>query len=330
LPKVHSKIAGRLATIGSVLLAAFTAACYELRNDQVAAVTVFPHWSWAIVGIGLAAFGARILRKRWLAWVAVVWLVFLVAFADHPTSFFRRDRRPDAKWSEARREGRAVRVVSLNCAGSTAAAAEVAAVEPDIVLLQESPPRAQLESLARELFGDDGHVLRGVDAAIVARGSIERRDLPRSAASHAVGARLHLAGSREVEVVSLRLEHGLVRFDLWAPDCWREQTANRRRRREQLATVLRGLDDVAADVPLIVGGDFNAPPGDAVYRLLTPRLRDSFAVGGRGWGNTIVNEYPFLRIDQVWVSDRFRAVDVFSSRTRHSDHRMVVCDVVLE
>ena len=57
---------------------------------------------------------------------------------------------------------------------------------------------------------------------------------------------------------------------------------------------------------MILGGDFNAPQGDAAFRPLAPRLRDAFRDGGQGWGNTITNDTPFLRIDQVWVSDEIR------------------------
>ena len=66
-----------------------------------------------------------------------------------------------------------------------------------------------------------------------------------------------------------------------------------------------------------------------MFRSLTPRLRDPFREAGRGWGDTITNDLPFLRIDQVWVSREFRPVSVVARRTRRSDHRMVVCDLTV-
>ncbi len=95
---------------------------------------------------------------------------------------------------------------------------------------------------------------------------------------------------------------------------------------EELAGFLNGA---APDGPLLVGGDFNAPAGDAIYRLLRPRLRDAFAVAGRGWGNTALNDIPVSRIDQVWASDAFRPTAVTARRTAYSDHRMVVADLQL-
>ncbi|MEN6581066.1 MAG: hypothetical protein ABFD54_01285 [Armatimonadota bacterium] len=48
----------------------------------------------------------------------------------------------------------------------------------------------------------------------------------------------------------------------------------------------------------------------------------------RGWGNTVLNDFPVQRIDQVWLSDGLRAISVRAHKTRHSDHRLVVCDVM--
>jgi vancomycin resistance protein VanJ len=144
-----------------------------------------------------------------------------------------------------------------------------------------------------------------------------------------VQARVRLNSGLEFEVISLRLAPALVRLDLWSPDCWREQSANRQARRRQLQRIVDPLADVPATSQLIVGGDFNAPAGDAVFRLLRPRLEDAFEQAGRGWGNTITSDAPFHRIDQVWTSPELRATDVRAERSEYSDHRMVVCDLIL-
>jgi len=129
-----------------------------------------------------------------------------------------------------------------------------------------------------------------------------------------------------VEVVSLRLTPPIVRMDLWDPGCWREQSENRKIRREQLREITARL---APDGLGIVGGDFNAPAGDAIFRLLSPGFRDSFAQAGRGWGNTALNEMPVSRVDQIWVSRSFRTAAAVARKTVHSDHRMVISDLSL-
>lgn len=269
-------------------------------------------------------------KRRYVAGLAAMWLICLLVFADSPQSLLRFGSGPSAHWRSARQSGRSFRVVSLNCdTGSMAAAEEVARFEPDLVLLQESPNRTQVEQLAKQLFGNDGAALCGPDASIIVRGTIWPRRIPAELNGYCVHAQVELASGIETEVISLRLVPGLVRLDLWSLECWCEQQANRRRRREQLRAVARQIQALP-DQPLIVGGDFNAPPGDAVFRQLRPRLRDAFAQGGRGWGNTMVNAFPVLRIDQVWISDHFRADAVSAQRTENSDHRMVVCDLVAQ
>jgi hypothetical protein len=63
---------------------------------------------------------------------------------------------------------------------------------------------------------------------------------------------------------------------------------------------------------------------------LRPGLFDTFREAGRGWGSTGTNEFPLFRVDQVWASRGFRAESVTARRVVHSDHRLVVCDVVIE
>lgn len=96
-----------------------------------------------------------------------------------------------------------------------------------------------------------------------------------------------------------------------------------------MKALARHIQQIDLNTPLIVGGDFNTPPGDSLFRKLRPRLRDSFPEGGIGLGNTIINDIPLSRIDQLWVSRHFRIHSVLVRRTEHSDHRLVICDVSL-
>jgi hypothetical protein len=132
----------------------------------------------------------------------------------------------------------------------------------------------------------------------------------------------------EVELMNLRLRPHLVGQVFLGVDHWREQRNVRRQQRIQMATVMKQLN-TNSSLPVIVGGDFNAPAGDPIYRPLRSRLRDAFAVHGRGLGNTFFNQFPAVRIDQVWVSEQFVIRDMRVHPTINSDHRLVVTDLVL-
>ncbi|GMU55306.1 MAG: hypothetical protein AMXMBFR33_44520 [Candidatus Xenobia bacterium] len=112
----------------------------------------------------------------------------------------------------------------------------------------------------------------------------------------------------------------MLRVDLWNPDCWRAQSFNRTTRRESLERLAGSL----STGPALVGGDFNAPAGDAAMRpLAAAGLRDAFPLAGSGWDNSFENSLPVHRIDQLW-SRGLRAVRVETRRSDASDHRMVL------
>ncbi|HVW01931.1 MAG TPA: endonuclease/exonuclease/phosphatase family protein, partial [Planctomycetaceae bacterium] len=205
---------------------------------------------------------------------------------------------------------------------------EVADLAPDIILSQESPGKQSVAALAGELFGEVGASLAGPDAAILVRGRIMEHGVPAGAPGNAVWARVKLASGPEVLVVSLRLEPCPIRFDLWSADCWSSQRANRQLRRRQLAAILEALPE-ARGIPVIVGGDFNAPAGDPVFRAFPRGFRDAFREAGRGWGDTIVNQVPMQRIDQIWIDRGLLAANAGALRTINSDHRLVWADLWL-
>lgn len=323
-----TRLVRRILLALSALLCGLIAWAYFARPDALAAATVFPIWAWLVPGGLLAALGCTKELRRFVLLVTAMWALTFAAFADAPLALVRSGpaAAPDLRQNENQR--RALRVICLNCGGGNVAAVEeLAAYKPDLLLLQESPGRTQLEEAAKKLFGDEAAVVWSADASIVARGKLAAQPMSSGVAANAVRARWFLDERTEIDVVSLRLEPALVRADLWAPDCWQAQSANRRQRLAQLQAIVREIERRPSQTPLLIGGDFNAPPGDAVFRLLKPLCRDAFASAGRGWGNTITNDFPFLRIDQIWHGDELTTVDAVAVKTKNSDHRAVVCDL---
>jgi endonuclease/exonuclease/phosphatase (EEP) superfamily protein YafD len=310
----------------SLFLWLVTSVSYGTRADALAAVTVFPAWLWIALGLFFALLTLLAGLRRYALAVALLWLVFTFLFVDEWQA--ARHLLPAAQVRSADR----LRVVSLNCAGGSAVAAgEVVGYRPDVVLLQESPGTVEVEALAQRLYGNAANAVCGPDGSLMAAGTVEPLPLARKDRMHFVAARVRLPatkGSRTLYVISLRLSPTIFRMDLWSPECWRAQRENRRTRREELRAVIDLVAGLPMDSLVLVGGDFNAPAGDAVFRLLAARgLRDAFAEAGRGWGDTIINDLPFHRIDQVWFrAPTLHALDTRAHRTENSDHRMVACD----
>ncbi len=329
-PRGRRPTARHAIAILSILPCAALSFIYWFRPDSFAAITVWPAWIWALAGLFPLLFCIRRKNNRLIAAAAAVWLVYLAVLAEEPRSLLRFNRFDSQEWSGAR-TARRLRVVSLNCAGgSVEAMREVAAYKPDIVLLQESPPSKDVEAFARALYGTEGEALPGLDASLIAHGRLVPAALPRTDSAYFVQARVKLMNGLDIEVISARLMPAVFREDLWSPDCWRVHTENRRARREQLRAVADRVAKLPSGMPVLVGGDFNAPQDDAIFDLFRPHLSDSFKIGGSGWGNTIINEIPALRIDQIWTSAQLRPVAVVARRTINSDHRMVIAEFIAE
>jgi endonuclease/exonuclease/phosphatase (EEP) superfamily protein YafD len=270
---------------------------------------------------------------RFVVAVGILWFLYAAVFVDEIAGLTRWRRWPSAEWQTVRPNNTVLRVVSLNCAGGTKEAAEeVARYRPDIVLLQETPMQHEIKPLARLISGKESDVIVGakpsLNTSIIARGRVTPVPVPAGWSYYFTRARIQIGEQPVIEVICTRLSPYDPTVDLWSPACWREQLAVRRQQREQMEWLVRQLDSIPKDVPVIVGGDFNAGGRDALFRSLHPRLHDAFREGGIGWGDTLINEFPFIRIDQIWVSDHFRATSVVARRAVHSDHRMVICDLV--
>lgn len=80
--------------------------------------------------------------------------------------------------------------------------------------------------------------------------------------------------------------------------------------------------------PIILCGDLNDPPVSYTYRLLSKNLQDSFCEKGSGIGSTFAGNLPFLRIDYVLPSKKFKVLKHRVISTKLSDHYPV--QVILE
>ena len=317
------------ALAASAMLCVAVSVCYWLQLDWLAPVTLVPAWFWLVFAFAATARGMSQRHKLWSIAVVSLWVVYTALLVEESRSLVRSRSRPTAEWRAARDRGHGIRVVSLNCAAADRRAAEeVATWKPDIVLFQESPSRQNLENLARELFGADGEFLWGGDTSILARGHIEPGGV--DGTSHFVHANIELPTGMKADVISLRLSPPVFRLDFWMPGFWRDHRDKRIKHRQQILDVMQRIQSIPQPAPLIVGGDFNALPNDAALAPLRPRLFDTFRKAGHGWGNTGTNSCPLFRVDQIWASRQFRAESVTAQKTIHSDHRMVVCDLLLD
>lgn len=284
--------------------AIFLWVAYAGRPDWATAVTIFPAWVWVVLGIPLILF----LHRPWRKYGGVLLVVFLLLFADETVALLRTFWSENAEYD--------FRVVTVNAAGQMEAVEAVMVTDPDLVLIQESPPHHLLRELAQR--SQLASVL-GPDTSILAKSELR----PIASGSYWVAA-LWKWRSYVYEVVSLRLPVTRPRVDLWNPACWAAQWRTRIDQRQSLERVLEEI----GEGEVILGGDFNVPPGDGIFARLA-QLRDSFRQGGRGWGATILANYPLLRIDQIWISQQLRCTSGYTIKAGPSDHLAYVANFIV-
>jgi endonuclease/exonuclease/phosphatase (EEP) superfamily protein YafD len=80
---------------------------------------------------------------------------------------------------------------------------------------------------------------------------------------------------------------------------------------------------------VILAGDFNAPAHLPSLDPLRSMIQDVWPRKGVGWGGTMTAILPLSRIDQCWISPDIEIVSAQVRRTRRSDHRPLVVDLIV-
>ena len=303
-------------------ICALLAVVYTLRPDTLAAVTILPAWIWLILFGFLPLTLIRKPYKAILLLPVATWLLFTILHIEEPRSLIRGFFLPA---TIEKSEG-ALRIITINCGGGqTRALSELTSFDPDILLLTESPPLADIQSFARDLFGDEHAYVFNADTSIIVRGElidVRSNHNQRILYSHAIFRR---TGMDPIHLFSVRLPPSMIRLDWWNPACWITHQTMREIQMNQMRLLISELPHSGA---VVFGGDFNAPQGDRIFQLIPESMIDTFARSGRGLGNTIINDIPVLRIDQIWASDSFTTHQSFVHASSHSDHRIVISDLI--
>jgi len=319
---------GWLGFLGSMTLLVVVGFTYSLQPDHFAAFTLMPVWVWVGCGIAAALTAIHLLRMRLLWALAAAWVVMVLAFADEARVLANvGNEAPKPGTALPHRDKPVIRVITANC--HTRPMPELADWKPDVVLLQDVWP-FQAHRIARELYGREAQIRVHETNAIATHWNItDAHSIPRE--------RLHMAtiempDGRTFKVVNVHLVSAATDLSLWRRDVWTGHRVNRAIRINELNRTMALLKSSTAfpEAPAILGGDFNAPPGDPVYRLLGQQFIDVHPAVGTRWGNTYHRRFPILRIDRIHATRQFTPVRSGTHVARASDHRFVVADFVLD
>ena len=315
----------------SLLMHVLTVWCYAEQPDSMAAFTVLPIWFWGGIGLALSVIAFSFLKAPLSLIVTAVWAVTLSVAMDEakalsnissPKIKIERTLEVDGK--------RVLRVATLNCASFHMGdpTEDLKKWNPDIVLIQEVYPHL-VKQISEKLF--DG---RGDYRAYLTNGVVTRFEIKREVRNPLIRNQqvtVRLPSGRDVEIVNVHLATAATDLRIWDGESRAAHRQNRDLRRKELSVILQVLEQTSSfpATPTILGGDFNSAATDVVHRQLVQDFEDSFEKVGRGWGNTFHRRFPVLRIDCLYATPQFRPQSCGVAVTKHSDHRMVICDYVL-
>jgi endonuclease/exonuclease/phosphatase (EEP) superfamily protein YafD len=112
-------------------------------------------------------------------------------------------------------------------------------------------------------------------------------------------------------------------------DLSRESEGVVRGQANQSAALLERVDKFAD--PTVVAGDFNSTRDSALHAALRSKLKDTWELGGLGFGGTVhLFDYIPLSIDYIYASRDFQVRDTVVPVLGCSDHRPVVSNLTLK
>jgi endonuclease/exonuclease/phosphatase (EEP) superfamily protein YafD len=329
--------AGWLLVGLSLALHLLTVFAFARQPDRLAAYTVMPIWVWGSLGLLLSSSAFYFLRAPLSLVVTGIWALTILLGADEARVIANLGTPAPEPGEATPIDGvKPIRVITLNAAlfrfGDPSD--DIAAWEPDIVLLQEASSY-HVKKIADRLYGGHGHYRGFANNGVATRWKITREvrnpDPAFTYFNH--NASVELPDGRTIEIVNLHLSSAATNLRLWKRECWRDHKANRKQRQIEIAVALQILENTTefpTAQPVILGGDLNAPPSDPIQQLLERDFDDAFLTAGTGWGDTFQRRIPILRLDQIHTTRHFTAVRCRAVTTRHSDHRMVVADLILK
>jgi vancomycin resistance protein VanJ len=299
-----------------------------------------PQSLWGIPALALFLATLRVNRLGAVAQlIPLLWVVGPLMGYNLPSS------RNVSAASAVAGEGRPLRVMTYNIEWGRQMplplVREINAWGPDIVVMQDA--RSDAVSRVLQTVFHDWHIADFNEYTVISRYPLSQvavppLPMPSKRPSDRMPRYLRCVvqvGKTPVTLYSAHLitpRRSLNALRKLQPDAISEIEINTADRLYQAAALVEALRQESG--PVLVVGDFNAPPASLVCRRLTDiGLTNAFSEIGRGYGFTFGHSSPvrhsFLRIDHILVSPHWWIRACRTGGARASDHRPLIADLTL-
>ena len=93
-------------------------------------------------------------------------------------------------------------------------------------------------------------------------------------------------------------------------------------------TLMADLGAAAKAAVAQLAGDFNTPHTSIYFAQFRRAFKNVFEETGNGWFPTWSGYIPILALDHIWLSPHLYPVRTEYHRNSHSDHAMIVTQIV--
>ena len=98
-----------------------------------------------------------------------------------------------------------------------------------------------------------------------------------------------------------------------------------KRRKVQADRIKEEMDK--SPYPVIICGDFNDVPNSYAYHKIGKDMKNAFTEKGSGLGRTFSGIAPTLRIDNIFVNNKFEVLQFERVKKKLSDHFPIITDI---
>jgi endonuclease/exonuclease/phosphatase (EEP) superfamily protein YafD len=199
----------------------------------------------------------------------------------------------------------------------------IAAVRPDVVVLQEWTPPYE-----SPIFDDgDWNVITTAEQCIATRFRINAvRELQKGSAVHYVLETS--AGTINLFSVHLASPHPPLSAALLGRPNGKTDLERNVGEREVQSRQLAGVTQTISG-PLLIAGDFNLCPDSPIFRQNFRQFDDAFDAAGFGFGWTYRVQWTAARIDHILTSSQWTCRDCWLGFDVGSPHRPLIADFSL-
>ncbi len=270
--------------------------------DQLAPLSLRPIWCWTLVGLACSLIGFLLGSKRWSLIVCIAWVAAGVGLASETPGILRSLSQSAL---EIEKSDETLHLLNVNCAGKVEVVATALARKPDVLFLQQSPQKEELENWFRDSpYADDYQLTISRRVGILTRGTVIASI---SDPNHPVVHTRIEVKETKLDVTVLDLDWLTPQTALWNPEIWsyarKTRISNRRIIRQSIGSNPVGKENVFR---FLIGGYYCPAGDDSLRPLKVAGLVDAYTRLGDGTGHTYPADNPLLRLDQIWISDSVR------------------------